>query len=296
MVELKNVDGVIQQGFGGDTLNTAIYMSRLVKDKGVATSYLTGLGTDPYSQNMLAAWRLEGVNVSDVCTVANKQPGLYAIETDEDGERSFYYWRNDAAAKYWPRNYTISELTALISKYDWIYLSGISLAILAEDCLEMLLTALAECKKQGSLIAFDNNFRPALWENTRVAKEAYRKILSLTDIAFLTLDDEVQLWGDSDYNSVITRTRQLGVREIVIKRGSEPCLVVESDDHFEIPATLVDNVVDTTAAGDSFSAGYLAARLTGRAVVESAKAGHLLASQVIQKPGAIISELDMPII
>jgi 2-dehydro-3-deoxygluconokinase len=52
--------------------------------------------------------------------------------------------------------------------------------------------------------------------------------------------------------------------------------------------------VDTTAAGDSFNAGYLAARIGGASPIDAARAGHRLAGIVIMTPGAIIAREAMP--
>jgi 2-dehydro-3-deoxygluconokinase len=52
--------------------------------------------------------------------------------------------------------------------------------------------------------------------------------------------------------------------------------------------------VDTTAAGDSFNAGYLAARINGAMPRDAAAAGHRLAGAVIMAPGAVIPKDAMP--
>lgn len=137
---------------------------------------------------------------------------------------------------------------------------------------------------------FDNNYRPRLWQSVELAQSVYADVLSFTDIAFLTLDDEDLLWGKQPYEQVISRTKQFGVTEIVIKRGSDSCIVDSQEGRFEVAANKIskEKVIDTTAAGDSFSAGYLAARLTGRSPDESAQQGHHVAGTVIQYRGAII--------
>lgn len=296
MVELQKAGEFYKQSFGGDSLNTALYLSRLTHAHGIQTAYLTGLGKDPFSQEMMNAWQNEHIDTSLVAISEDKLPGMYAIETRDDGERSFYYWRNDAAAKFWLRDIDLAAFTETLSTYPLVYLSGISLAILPQDCRETLFTVLAACRERGVKIAFDNNYRPKLWESIESAQENYRKILSLTDIAFLTFDDEVMLYGDNDEEQAIARTLALGVNEIVVKRGADDCFVVTSEERQVIPATKVTKVVDTTAAGDSFSAGYLAKRLLGGNLVESANAGHTLAGTVIQYRGAIIPSDVMPTI
>jgi 2-dehydro-3-deoxygluconokinase len=294
MVELQQSGELYKQSFGGDTLNTALYLSRLTADKGISTSYVTGLGLDPFSSEMLNQWQQEKIVVDMVQRSKSKLPGLYTIETQDNGERSFYYWRNDSAARYWLREVDTKALIEQLSSFQLIYLSGISLAILPEDCLKKLIDVLGQCRKAGCKIAFDNNYRPKLWVSSSDAQLAYQQVLSLTDWAFLTFDDEVMLYGDDDEQQAIDRTRQLGVSEIVVKRGAEACFVITEHDQFTVAANKVNNVIDTTAAGDSFSAGYLAKRLTGGTPVEAAQAGHLLASSVIRHRGAIIPHDVMP--
>ena len=99
MIELQQVEQSLRKGFGGDTLNTAVYLSRLTTGKNVNVSYVTALGEDKLSQEMLDNWQSEGINIQWVQRSKTKQPGLYMVETDEHGERSFLYWRNDSAAK-----------------------------------------------------------------------------------------------------------------------------------------------------------------------------------------------------
>ncbi|MEZ9646374.1 sugar kinase [Vibrio sp. 10N.261.52.C2] len=296
MVELTKNQGQLKQSFGGDTLNTAVYLSRLTEPHGVTTSYVTGLGQDSFSQEMLTAWKEENINTEMVYLSSTKLPGMYAIETTEEGERSFHYWRNDAAAKYWLRDHAIEDLVNQFCQHQMIYLSGISLAILPQDCLESLMKLLKLCRNEGVKIAFDNNFRPALWHDLDVARSVYQEILSITDIAFLTFDDEVLLWGDNIEQQAIDRTQALGVEEIVVKRGGDDCFVVTKEIFESVSANKIEKIVDTTAAGDSFSAGYLAKRILGGDMTDSASSGHLVAGTVIQHRGAIIPTEVMPTI
>ncbi|OCG36219.1 sugar kinase [Gilliamella sp. Gris1-4] len=290
MIELSMKQDSTTRGFGGDTLNTSVYLSRLLKDNDFSIHYVTGLGTDPFSQEMLDCWQTENIQTDLVQRMSDKMPGLYSIVTDEHGERSFYYWRNDAAAKFWLKTTETDRIIQQIEHYDYVYLSGISIAILDAESILKLLDLLKRVKANGGKVIFDNNFRPRLWSSHDLARSVYADILSFTDIAFLTLDDEDLLWGKLPYEQVIERTKQFGVTEIVIKRGSDSCIIDSADGRFEVPANKItkDKVIDTTAAGDSFSAGYLGARLSGRNPSQSALQGHLVAGTVIQYRGAII--------
>lgn len=292
MVELKEVAaGTVRQTFAGDTLNSAVYARRILPMDLVEVSYVTGLGSDDFSHRMLEMWRSEGIKTDALQVLENKQPGLYYIHVDAMGERSFSYWRSDSAARYMFSGLPGCELLEKLMKFDWIYLSGISLAILPEDDVQKVLDALETFS--GKLI-FDNNFRPTLWPDKNKAQNIYKRVLACTDIALLTWDDERALFDFEQPEQSKRQCEALGINEIVIKRGSDACLIYFGAEQFSIPAQKVAHVVDTTAAGDSFSAAYLSARLTGEAPATAAAWGHCLAASVIQHQGGIIGREFMP--
>ncbi|WP_416410684.1 sugar kinase [Pantoea sp. App145] len=297
MIELSEKGENIKRGFGGDTLNTAVYLARQSASEQLRVDYVTALGTDSFSDQMIAAWQQEQVQTDLIQRLDNKMPGLYFIETDEHGERTFWYWRSDAAARYWLDSPQSDAICQQLAHYDYLYLSGISLAILPAASREKLMALLSACRRNGGKVIFDNNYRPRLWADKASAQQAYAAMLQNTDIAFLTLDDEHLLWGEQPLETVIARTRTAGVAEIVIKRGAESCLVAVGDAPLvDVPAIKLakEKVIDTTAAGDSFSAGYLALRLQGAEPDAAAARGHLTASTVIQHRGAIIPLSAMP--
>jgi len=138
--------------FGGDTLNTAVYLSRL----GVPCSYVTALGDDPFSHWMLDEWQREGVDTGLVVTVADRLPGLYMIETDAQGERRFFYWRREAPAReLFADPQRAASLFDSLAGYDLVYLSGITLSLYSDEALERLFRFLGRYREQGGRIAFD---------------------------------------------------------------------------------------------------------------------------------------------
>ncbi|OAT15596.1 2-dehydro-3-deoxygluconate kinase [Buttiauxella noackiae ATCC 51607] len=297
MIELSQKGAEVSRGFGGDTLNTSVYIARQVDAADLEVHYVTALGEDNFSQQMLDAWQQENVHTELTQRLEHRLPGLYYIETDSTGERTFYYWRNEAAARFWLESDQAQAICAELAQFDYLYLSGISLAILNAASREKLMALLTECRANGCKVIFDNNYRPRLWASREETQQVYQQMLACTDIAFLTLDDEDLLWGEKPVEEVIQRTQAAGVREVVIKRGADSCLVaIQGESTLEVPAVKLpkEKVIDTTAAGDSFSAGYLAVRLTGGSAEEAAKRGHLTASTVIQYRGAIIPKKAMP--
>jgi 2-dehydro-3-deoxygluconokinase len=296
MIELqRSLDGAgMDYRFGGDTLNAAVYMARLLDPGKVRVAYVTGLGVDGMSAEMLASWEREGIDTSCVQRLPERLPGIYMIETDAGGERRFHYWRKDSAARHWLDAPEAGKVLVRLASARMVYLSGISLAILPEADRELLIAALAQCRARGGSVVFDNNYRPRLWESAQAAAEVYRRVLAHADIALLTLDDERALHGPETARDVIERTRGYGVGEVVVKCGADACLVWAEGRLHDVAPEPVNDVVDTTAAGDSFGAAYMAARLSGQDPAAAARAGHRLAGTVIRHRGAIIARELMP--
>jgi 2-dehydro-3-deoxygluconokinase len=282
-------DGLFARGFGGDTLNTAVYLSRL----GIDTAYVTAIGDDALSDAMLASWQAEGVRTDDVLRVPGRVPGLYMIERDPRGERSFLYWRDRAPAR---ELFDRADDAALerLSRFDWLYLSGISLSLYGETGRARLRELLVAARRNGGRVAFDGNYRPRGWSEAEAARRAFDAILPLVDLALPTLEDEQALFGDADAAACLRRLQAHGVAEIVIKRGPLGCLIEANGRQAEVPPPQLVQPVDTTAAGDSFNAAYLAARIRGAEPEQAARAGHRLASAVIMLPGALIAREAMP--
>lgn len=282
---------MFQRSFAGDSYNTAVYLARQFSPR-LDIAYCTGLGADSLSQAMLANFTSEAIRTDNVRLVAGRQPGLYLIENDESGERSFQYWRSQSAAKSMFAANQVDDLVQEFSRFDAIYLSGISLAILDEEQREKLFSALSQLKSDHEiLIVFDPNFRPTLWPDHDLARACFLKIAVLANLALVTLDDDHALWGDEASPEVaLKRWSGMGVEEVVIKDGASRCLILHEDMCISVRPPELLEPVDTTGAGDAFAAGYLGARLLGRSPEKAADLAHLVAGQVIMKPGGVISK------
>lgn len=298
MVELSPLnENTYVRGIAGDSLNTAIYVQRALSNQPAEISYVTALGSDPLSQKVRDFIADQTIDCDLIGTVENKRPGLYSIELDETGERTFSYWRNDSAAKkLLDGGLTEEQQQILTNQFDLIYFSGISLAILDSTSRKRLLELVIEARKSGARIAFDSNYRPILWESADVAKQVMADFIAHTDLAMMTFDDEQMLYADESPEVTMNRLKQFGVVEIVVKDGGNGCLVHCADFSGLVKSEKVNNVVDTTSAGDSFNAGYMAARTSGMNPEDSARYAHKMASQVIQHKGAIIPQEYCPTI
>ncbi|WP_111642931.1 sugar kinase [Marinimicrobium alkaliphilum] len=279
---------VMALSYAGDTFNTSVYMARL----GTQVDYVTILGDDPYSDQILARAQAENIGTGMIERLPGRAPGLYIIRNTPDGEREFFYWRKEAPAReLFNDDAAAAKLAKQLAGCDAVYLSGITLAIMSETARITLGYLLAELRSEGITVAFDSNYRPRLWPSKEAAQKAMLSVLQHTDIALLTLDDEGLLWGDDSIDGAKRRYADLSLQELVLKRGAEESIIIRNGQEERVPVPKVNNVIDTTGAGDTFNAGYMAARLKGAEPADAAKEGTRCAGIVIRHRGGVIDKM-----
>ncbi|WP_027330187.1 sugar kinase [Marinimicrobium agarilyticum] len=272
-----------QQNFAGDVYSVAVYMARHSNSK-VRVRLLTAVGEDAISLQFREALREERIDSTHILTHPSRHMGLYMVKNEADGERHFTYWRGESAAKDF---FKITD-SYEINPPDYFFISGISLAIYDEPSLFNLKSWLKYLKDRGTTIVFDPNYRPALWSSTAATLEVYAWAFSLCDIALPGIEDMVQLYGTETPDEVFGLLKNYDIGTTIIKNGAQPIWYATSEETGQVAVTPCPNVVDTTAAGDSFNAAFLAARLSGDSLTASIEAGSALASKVIQHRGAIL--------
>lgn len=302
MVELSiaNDSNLAKVNFAGDTLNTAVYLKRSLDEMSCDSSasdndvaYITVLGVDSLSDQILAIIHAEGIDTQYIARTPERVPGMYAINTDAQGERSFTYWRDQSAARL-----LFSESTGPafkdLEQFDLIYYSAITLAILPADIKNRFLSFLESYRQlPGKQVAFDSNFRPKLWTSNDEALQYTQRAWQQCDIALPSLDDEMALFQDQSDIAAIERLGTYGFASGALKRGAKGPLdlgITAKDNNAIGPFTHIDTVVDSTAAGDSFNGGYLASIINKQPPGQAMLAGHHCASRVIQFPGAIVDK------
>ncbi len=283
-VELtRSADGRFTLQCNGDTFNTAIYLARA----GIPTAFASALGNDPYSDTIVALASAEGVATDLMVRCPGRLPGLRLIGAGQGATR-IDSWQEAAPARELFELPNWSRVAERLTAARLIYFTGITLSLYSNVGIGRLLAAVELARDAGAIVAFDPNFRPRGWNgDLSRTRTVFAEALKRVNIALPAYDDEAVLWGDPSPEATIERLQAFGIAEIVVKNGPNSALVTAGGRNQAVPVPDVVVPVDTTAAGDAFNAGFLAARLSGHGPVEAANAAHKLASNVIRHPGAI---------
>ncbi|GLQ19012.1 sugar kinase [Maritalea porphyrae] len=298
MLELSGVqpDGSARFGFGGDTCNTAIYLSRLLNQDG-EVGYLTRLGQGAFSDQLVASLKDEGLKLSSNTQSEAGTPGLYAISTDEVGERSFTYWRKDAVARELLTGVSAGSEEEFLRDFDALYFSGITLAVLSDEGRQCLLRIAQQFVAEGRTVMFDVNHRAHLWQSHAPnidIQDIVQQAIAMASIVKVGHDEAQDIFGCKSPNDTVQTLSRFGDAALVVTDGAGRIVLYKDGEMQDVLFDVVADVIDSTAAGDSFSAGFLAAQLSGASFRASALAGQRVAARVIQFPGAIIPKPQTP--
>ncbi len=285
MVELSAAGTDLwRQSFAGDVFNTAWYARALLPDDW-RVDFHTALGTDPISDQMIGFIRGAGIGCDDIPRIAGRMPGLYAIHLD-GAERSFSYWRDTSAARLMLSQPEIVQRK--LAAADVIYLSGITMAILSPEDADNLIGWVRSHARPGALVAFDPNIRPRLWADAASMKSTLSRMAAAADLVLPSFEDEATTFDDPTPQATAERYLALGAGQVVVKNGESPTLVATPDSSQNFAVARVENVIDTTAAGDSFNGGYLAEYCVSHDIARAVKAAQTCAGKVVGAKGALV--------
>lgn len=290
MIELMTTSrdtssNTMSQSFAGDVFNTAVYLKRTFTD--VKVNLVTAVGKDEFSIDMIKFFKNESIGTDFVFQSDNKIPGLYSIQLDEHGERSFTYWRENSAARQVMQHIDNESVSAL-SQGDIFFFSGISLAVIELNARKEFWLMVAKLKSAGVKIVFDPNYRARMWETPAKAKEQFEQAFSFADTLLPGVDDFAQLYEITTSEGVFEFCKKYQCNELIIKNGEAGIFAYLDEQAYHFQITPVKKVVDTTSAGDSFNGVYLGARVNGFELTEAIKLASKAAGFVIQHKGAIV--------
>ena len=286
---LENNSSNIKINFGGDTYNSAVYFSRLTNNK-TNTFYSTALGKDNFSKKMISRFKNENIKCDYIRTDGENPPGLYSIEINEKGERSFSYWRDQSPSKYIFLGSKGKKLVKDINNADVFYYTGISAGILDEKQRKDLI----KIGSTATICGFDFNYRSQLHYNKKVSQLLFNEINNRVDIHFVSFDDARELFEIKNPLEIFEIINDK--KNLILIRYKNSIIFKNKQQEIKTVTVPHGEVVDTTAAGDAFNGSFLAIMNNNKnvPVEENILISHSVTREVIKHRGAIISKNKMP--
>lgn len=231
---------------GGVAANAAVALVRW----GAEARLVGCVGKDPFGEHALGWLQRQGVDLTGVVGLDGHMTGVMYIVVTEDGQRTIFGSRGANAALQLATN-----AQQLMRGARGLYLVGYSL--LSGSGAEAVAALLAAAREAGIQVSLDAGLTPCQQVPERVLQLA-RKV----DILFVGSQEAAALTGCDGQADAFPALHEAGIREMVMKAGSDGCLYESQGKLHHVPAIGV-HTVDTTGAGDAFAAAYLRARLNG---------------------------------
>ncbi|MEH6403148.1 MAG: sugar kinase [Sneathiella sp.] len=278
MLEMSDLgDALYKKSFAGDSFNMAYYMSAVSTGE-IRIDYLTAVGCDDLSRDCLAFIENHGVSTGNCVQDSDRTIGMFILSNDEHGEKQYSYWRGQSAARH------LFDKVRDLQNFDWVYLSGITAAVTKNT--QNLITSLKASKAK---IIYDFNHRSRLW-GEEGAREFAQKLLPFATVVKISDEELDVLYPNETLQSLSGHYQKA---EWVLTCGGSKAEVWSNGQQKAVAVFhAVEHVVDSSAAGDSFIAGYLVAKIRGLNADAGLKLGHSVASQVVCAKGSIVP-IDM---
>lgn len=260
--------------------------------RGARTAFIGKVGKDTFGDYLRAAVKSAGVCDEWLLTDAAHDTTLAFVTLDEKGERDFSFYRRYGADVFLTRE----EVPDALLRQTRVFHFG-SLSMTAEPARSATEYAVRAARAAGAVISYDPNYRPPLWNGEEEARERMAAPLSLVDIAKMSREELLFLFG-GDVKDAVGEVFSRGVKLLLLTDGATGAsLYFAAGGSISLPAAHV-TPVDTTGAGDIFFGTFLAewlrggARLTSLSREEGEKylaAAIRIAGRSTEKKGAIPS-------
>ncbi len=234
----------------------AIFIDQCARIGGSA-AMIGAVGDDDFGRVNIDRLARDGADVSGITVDAEFPTGTAFVRYRPDGSRDFVYnIARSAAARFgWT-----AHVEKLIARSGHLHVMGTALAIPAAwDVIE---PAAAIIKARGGSLSLDPNLRKELRYDPDTERR-FARLVAMSDLVLPSGDELERAAGVDGPEQALARLFDLGIREVVLKRGAEGSSCFRSDGaRIDEPAFEVDEV-DPTGAGDCFGGAYVACRRLG---------------------------------
>lgn len=235
--EEKNGITTYERKAGGAPFNVACALKRFGRD----VKFVGSVGDDLIGQFLIRFAGDFGMDTAYIHKNAERNTTLAFVELNEEGERSFCFYRKNTADYLMP-----SVGDGLLMSADIVCIGSLMLS--DADCVEYALDVIERAHALGKTVAFDVNYRTDIYRDKESAVKTYKRILQAADIVKFS-EDEVETFTEDYVNS-------LSDKLVLITLGKEGSEWRYKGKKNRVP-TISVKPVDTTGAGDAFFAGAL---------------------------------------
>ena len=253
----------ISTSSGGAAGNVAAWLTRT----DARSAIVSHVGDDPAGAAIVTEFDALGVSHGDL-VIPGETSGVVVVLVDSSGERTMF---PDKGAN---SRLVVEDLPDL-SQYQAVYISGY--ALLNPLARDGVLAMIAKIKADGLPIYFDPASVGAMKD---VADKELHNWFSMMDVLFLNEEESIYLTGSVDIERALNYLLDFS-QVVVIKRGSAGAIAkARGFDSISLPAVAA-TIVDTTGAGDSFAAGFIASFSKNRDLTAAIQAGAELAADCV---------------
>lgn len=256
---------------GGDALNEALVLGRLGKRVYLAAR----TGDDPMADLIADECALCGVDATGIIRCGDYQTGVSLVLFDHAGERSFIINRAGSLRKLTAADVDFARIPRCrVFCFASFFIFPL---ITPEQIGEML----RQARSRGAITCADMTSR----KNSETIDDL-RPALAQLDYIFPNVEEASLITGLTDPDGIADAFLDAGVGCAVIKTGARGCLVKSRAFRAEVPAVPGVTCLDSTGAGDTFAAAFIAGLCEGLPPVECARLGCAAASITIEHIGA----------
>jgi fructokinase len=249
---------VYQPFCGGSIYNTAIALGRL----GIDTGLFTGISTDFFGDQLREGLKASKVDLKYI--KHSTYPSMLAFVKLEGGQARYSFFNENSAS----RMLTRKDLPKLAAKVRALHFGSISL--IAEPGATSL-EALMRRETKTRVICLDPNIRPTVIAGKRAYLARINRMIGLCDILKISDEDVAWMTGKKDLAAAARRWLKAGARIVAVTKGGEGVEAFTARFTTRLPSVPVE-VADTVGAGDTFTAGLLAALAKARRLDKKALA------------------------
>lgn len=266
-----------ERSLAGAEINVGIGLVRL----GHEVTYLTRLGEDPLGRGISQKLIEENIDTSMISYDPIYKTGMMMKNIVKKGDPEIAYYRKGSA--FSQVDPSIID-TLNLDQYDLLHVTGIPCA-LSENCREATMRLVKKAKSSGLKISFDPNLRPLLWTSEKVMIETIHEIAAYADMILPGISEGETLMGSDDPNKIADYYHNMGIKQVIIKLGSDGAFIKSDQECFIQPGYKVENVVDTVGAGDGFAVGMISAVLEGLSLKDASDRANAIGAMQVSVMG-----------